>query len=265
MASSAPTENPNPPPPSEPFRPPAPTSPPRPSGMGTTLPLIAIVIALIAAGIGGYALASKSSSSPSTSSSPVGSVPSAIYFANVFENGTLADGSGVNNSSLIATGEYLVTFYPILDGCTFSASATLYYAFTTSPVALRLVTPTSPGYNVTVYVTNATTGAANDTPFSLEATCPGGFYAAVTSNGSFVSGAGVESTGQFITGDYYVLFTGYVAGCGFVGGLGTSYSGSPGGVATFDPLSGPGNGVFVQTWNSASQLTNSSFYVEVYC
>jgi hypothetical protein len=261
-----PATTPPPTPASEPFRPPSPSSPPRSSGLGTVLPIVAIILALVAAGIGAAALLTKTSSSSSSPSvGPVGAIADSNYTAVVYANGTLDFGNQANYSTQTGTGLYTVTFLVILDGCSYSAAIATPAFYSTGPGVIKAQGPSTPGYNVTVIITNITTGAPLNSSFHLVAVCPGGYYAAVSENGSFAGGANVEQTGQYYTGNYFVVFDQYLFGCVYMGGTGLSYSGSAPGGVSLAALGANPDGVYVETWNSAANFTNSSFHIEVYC
>ncbi len=228
------------------------------------LGVVALVIALVALGIGVTAW-TKTTASPSSYNSPVGNVPTVNYTAVVGSDGTLAYGNFVNTTALTATGVYVVQFLAYLNGCTFAAGIGTTGYGTASPANIQIQGPTN-GTNITVKTTNVSTGDPVDSSFHLTAICPGGDYAAINADGTYSTGAGVTGSGIEDNGTYYVLFAlGNTYGCAYSGATGLSFSGSSSGTISDASLASNSTGVWVNTWNSAGNLTNESFHLEVYC
>jgi hypothetical protein len=186
------------------------------------------------------------------------------FFAVVGSDGALARGFNANSSSQTGIGAYQVFFLVDLYGCTFNTAlgttgdgSELAGSATATPLATS-------AWGVGVSTVNAT-GVATNESFHLLATCPGGLSAVVSSNGSFVSGAGVESTRFENTGGYQVLFNQDVTSCAYIVGLGTFGGSPPPGSATAAQRAGHTNGVWINTYNSAGVRTNATFHLTVYC
>jgi len=241
-----------------------PPPPKRKGGSGgslaTLLAAIALALAIVAVGVSFVVPGPKG-----PEGGPGTGPANATYFAVVGSNGALARGSNVSSSSQTGTGLYQVFFTVYLYGCTFNAAlGSTGVGFPPAGSVEAVALTTSP-WGVGVFTFNAT-GVPTDEPFHVVATCPGGLSAVVNALGSFVSGAGVVATESRGTGAYQVLFDQDVAGCAYLAGLGASTTGSPPpGSATAAQLGGHGNGVWINTYNSAGALENATFHLEVHC
>ena len=226
--------------------------------MGTILGAAALVVALIAAALV-FVVPGPTGPAGGLSSS---GVPNVTLWVVASETGAVARSSGVVSVTDISAGHYQVLFGEILTECTFSASlattgeGTEGAGWATVTLAHGSLNTT----NVTTY--NGTTGDVAAASFHVVAVCPGGLSAVVSSNGTYLSGYGVNWTAQrpAHTGTYYVVFDQNVSGCAYVFGLNGGSGSVTGATLALDT-----DGTWVDTYNSAGALTNESFHVNVYC
>jgi hypothetical protein len=230
-------------------------------GLATILAVVAIILALIALVL--PFVVTHASTNTTTQGTP-----NVTLFAVVNSNGTLSRGVGVNNSTQIATGVYIVTFNQTLFGCTFQAGVGTNSTGTVGGGTATVVLSPKPynsSYNVTVTTTNSTLNKVNNSTFHVVAICPGGWWAVVGPNGYLLNGAGASNSSSEGTGAYQVFFTAGTHDCAFVAGLGSSFGSSPGGTATTAIRDFGTSGVWVTTWNSQGVQTNETFHLQVFC
>lgn len=244
---------------------PVPTSPARKSGFSLPLALgaLGVVLGLIALAA---AFAVPGPAGPSGSSS---GTPNVTYWAVVDSGGGLARGYQVNSTTLTATGEYTVTFLPFLDGCTFGANLATTSAGT-QPGGWATVTADAANPHAVDVATYNASGPLTDYSFHVAASCPGGLSAVVAADGTFVSGAGVISSGNFggtSPGTYNVIFDQDVSSCAYIGGPGSGSGQSVAGAGsvTFASLAANSYGVWVDTHAANGTLENQTFHLAVYC
>jgi len=228
--------------------------------LATGLAATALAIAVVAVGIA-FLVPGPAGPQGSIGTGP----PNVAYFAVVTDTGTLSRSSGVFSASQLGVGEYQITFITILYGCTFAVNLGAAGAVLPPAGTAVVAPPATSGSTVKVTTYNAT-GVVTSEGFDLGATCPGGLDAVVASNGSFVSGAGVDSSAQYGTGVYHVVFDQIVTTCAYLAGPGETFGGSPPpGFVTVAELGGHANGVFVTTYSASGVLANASFHLTVDC
>lgn len=227
------------------------SGPVRSPGVGTLLGAIAIVVSLIALFFG--------ATLPSSSTNPASSAPRVSVFAAVDSTGSIVRGA-VLGASQISTGVYQVTFLQFLDGCSFVAGAGIALTGREPAGVARVTVLPLATQAVQVETFNTSSGAPQNNDFFVAGSCPGGFRADISANGTYQSGAQVSLSFHSSTGNYFVVFAQNVNQCAWVASL---QSGS--GSATTAPQSGVPSGVWINTYNSAGTLADASFSLTLYC
>jgi hypothetical protein len=231
--------------------------------LGTMLGAVALAVAVVAVGLA-FAVPGPVGATGATGGGPSSGAPPVDLFAVVGSDGSFARGSGTWGSELVATGEFQVNFTQILYGCTYTASLGT-TAYGDGPAGSATVSTIPGDYNdLRVYTYNHA-NVATDEPFHLIALCPAGLSVVVDANATFVSGAGVNSSISEGTGTYQVLFNQNVAGCAYVGGLGSGSGTAPAGSAAFASRVSNVDGVWIDTYNSTGAGVNEEFHLTVYC
>jgi hypothetical protein len=91
-------------------------------------------------------------------------------------------------------------------------------------------------------------------------------WAAVGSDGVLARGSGVASSLRGGVGQYGVIFDRDVTGCAYVASGSTIIAGPPPTrIVNVSPRTGDANGVFVRIDDAAGALTDSDFYLAVFC
>jgi hypothetical protein len=230
--------------------------------LGAVLAAVALAVAVVAVGLRFVPLGSGGPAGPAGAQGPA---PPVTYWAVVTAGGALSRGSGVNTTSQTGVGQYQVLIDVILYGCTYSA--TLGSTDTSVPPAGAATVAPIPGSLSGLRVaTYDASGAPTNASFHLVVACPGGLFAVVAVNGSFVRGAGVVATVSVEAGAYSVLFDRTVTGCAYLAGLGENTSGSaPPGFVTVAQRGGEPDAVWVSTYDAAGDVASEPFHLSVYC
>lgn len=227
--------------------------------LGLMLGAIALAVALVAVALA-FVIPG-----PSGSTGPAGSsgIPNYTLWAVVGSNGVLSRSSGVASSTEVSAGQYQIVFDQMLTGCTVDASLGTTGTGSEAAGSVTFVLAYH-SLNTTNVTTLNASGVVTAGSFHIVAICPGGLTAEVASNGTFVSGDGVDWTLLHSTGTYYVVFNQDVASCAYIVALGTGGV-PPSGSATAASLSVNHDGVWVNTYDTAGTLTDEPFTVAVYC
>jgi len=228
--------------------------------VGTALGAVAIVIALIAVAL------SLVVPGPSGSAGSQGPPSSGYLWAVVSSGGALTRGSGALSASLIAKGEYQVTFDQDVSSCAYVATVGTIYQSGSEPYA-GIAVSTSPGESAAVVaaVTDFT-GAAINASFHLTVICGGAPWAVVSSGGSLVRGPETVLAHENTTGVYTVVFNQNVEDCGILATLGSTGS-TPvaAGEITAAPEANTPDGVQIATYTPAGVAVSESFHVVAVC
>lgn len=187
------------------------------------------------------------------------------FWVVVAADGAFVRGSGVNSTSQTATGEYQVAFFVLQSNCTYQPTIGTTDAGTIGPSNITVVPTPGVATNVTVSITNVTSGAANNSSFQLVARCPAGLFAAINADGSFAYGAGVVSSEYLGGNDYQVIFNVSVTACAYIGGPGLSFTASPPGSISVAQRYLQPDGVWIEVWDASGNGVEGSFHISVYC
>lgn len=233
-------------------------------GLGTILAIVALVLALIAIALP-FAMTEPSSTTTTTTTQ---GTPNVSYYAIVAANGSFVTGYEANNSTLLSTGTYIVTFDVALNGCTYQGGFGTTGISSAGPGVVTVVPSAAPHnstWNVTVTTYNNTNKSLANQSFHVVATCPGGLWAIVGPHGAILNGAGVDLATHRTTGNYVVAFDRNVVGCAYIGGWGSDLSSSPGGTLGLASRSGNPDAVWVDSYTTAGTAADTTFHLSVYC
>lgn len=187
------------------------------------------------------------------------------HWAVVDSTGALVRGHDAVTASMLAPGDYNVTFNQDVENCSFIATLGMTGSVSAAPAGYVTVAGRSGDQNSVFVSTYNATGVSVNASFHLSVQCSSAHWAVVDPTGGLVRGSAVSSSAD--GSGYAVNFTQDVSNCAFLvtlGETGSSGTYAPG-VATTAGLFGDPNGVYIATYDSTPAVASESFHLEVLC